>query len=125
MISSTLGFIYTPDLQKVLLIEKQRPEFHKGRLNGLGGKCERNEESTTCISREVEEESGLKIPPTEWKNIGSMTWDEWDVEIFVVIYKGETKKVTSLTEGLVQWYSAQDLPKKCFNKLTLVNTFGN
>ncbi len=33
-------FLFTPDLQKVWLIEKQKPEWQKGCLNGIGGKIE-------------------------------------------------------------------------------------
>jgi hypothetical protein len=64
MIRSTLGFIYSPQLDKVLLIQKQKPAFHKDKLNGLGGKCEGRENYRHCLSREVLEESELVFHQT-------------------------------------------------------------
>lgn len=55
----TLAFIFNEDLSKILLIEKNRPEWQKGFLNGIGGKCEPNEPPLQCINREVFEECGL------------------------------------------------------------------
>ena len=36
----SLGFVFDLPVEKVLLIEKQRPEWQKGKLNGIGGKIE-------------------------------------------------------------------------------------
>lgn len=42
-----LGFAFTPkDLkgnQKVVLIEKLKPEWQKGKFNGIGGKLEKDD----------------------------------------------------------------------------------
>jgi ADP-ribose pyrophosphatase YjhB (NUDIX family) len=117
MIRSTLGFIYTPTFDQVLLIKKQRPTFHKDKLNGLGGKCEANEKAEECIAREVKEECGLVIPTQEWKKVGTMSWEEWHVEIFVTIYNGDLKNVQTLTEDEVQWYPTHPLPSNVLTNL--------
>ena len=57
----TLSFLFTTDLKKVLLIEKKRPEWQKGFLNGIGGKVEGDENFVECIERETFEETNLKI----------------------------------------------------------------
>lgn len=57
----SLCFIFNEDLDLVLLIQKNRPEWQKGFFNGIGGKFEKNETITECTLREIDEECGLKI----------------------------------------------------------------
>jgi 8-oxo-dGTP pyrophosphatase MutT (NUDIX family) len=44
----------------ILLVEKQKPAWQKGRLNLVGGKVEPGETPEQAALRELEEESGLK-----------------------------------------------------------------
>ena len=53
-----LGFAVTPD-RKILLVEKLRPKWQAGRLNGIGGKIEEGETSIAAMRREASEEAGL------------------------------------------------------------------
>jgi 8-oxo-dGTP pyrophosphatase MutT (NUDIX family) len=60
----TLGFIFSQDLQKVLLIKKNRaPKGTKmiGKLNGIGGHLEPGEYPHIGIFRECKEETGIEI----------------------------------------------------------------
>lgn len=114
-IYSTLGFLFTPDFQKVLLIRKQKPAHHKGLLNGLGGKFEKDENALSCIVREVEEESGLHTQQNEWKKVGLMQWQEWHVEIFAAMYTGKQKLSEKFYD--VAWYSVKDLPADVLTNL--------
>jgi len=116
-IPSTLGFIYTPDYKYVLLIQKQRPVFHAGKLNGLGGKQEEGESVRACISREVEEESTLRIDPESWQQMAVMSWLEWHVEVFAVVYNGDIEDIASLASEEVAWYPVNDLPKHVMSNL--------
>ena len=36
------GFLFSPDKKSVVLINKNRPAFQVGKLNGVGGKIEEN-----------------------------------------------------------------------------------
>jgi 8-oxo-dGTP diphosphatase len=117
MTNSTLGFIYTPDFQKVLLITKHSPERHRGKLNGLGGKSEPGESGEECISREVSEEAGLNIPVQSWKKIGNLIWEEWQVEIYATVFSGSENNVQSLTEDEVAWYEVDHLPNNVITNL--------
>ena len=38
-----LGFIFNRQKDNVLLVEKKRPEWQKGKWNGIGGKIKENE----------------------------------------------------------------------------------
>jgi 8-oxo-dGTP diphosphatase len=42
-----------------LLIEKQRPEFQRGKMNGIGGHVEKGERPLAAMIREFEEETGV------------------------------------------------------------------
>lgn len=116
MTRSTLGFVFSPDLSQVMLITKQRPDFHKGKLNGLGGKCEPREAFLKCIQREVEEEAGLTI--IDWKAVGELTWQNWKVKVFTAIYSGPLSDAKSLTSDPVAWYPVKNLPHNIITNLT-------
>lgn len=116
-INSTLGFIFTSDLQKVLLIEKQKPEFHRGLLNGLGGKVEQNEDEAACIVREVREEAGLETLTTDWQKVGVLTWTQWQVSIFTGIYHGKETDLNLTEDLVVDWFFVEKLPRNCVTNL--------
>lgn len=59
-----LGFAF--NMSHVLLIEKQKPDWQKGKLNGLGGLIEPRETSMMAMAREFEEECGIKTAPEDW-----------------------------------------------------------
>ena len=68
-----LGFMFSRDLERVLLIRKNRPAFQAGKFNGIGGKIEGTvkplETPLQAMVREFEEEAGQKI--TDWKFLKS------------------------------------------------------
>ena len=51
------GFAFAQD--QVLLIQKQRPAWQSGRLNGVGGHIEDGESPLDAMHREFQEETGL------------------------------------------------------------------
>lgn len=110
MIRSSLGFVFSPDLSKVLLITKQRPVAHKDKLNGLGGKCLPRETTRHCMVRELEEEAGIFIPSKSWKKYAHLQWDEWQVDIFTAMYEGAPTDIRTTATDPVAWYSATTLP---------------
>ena len=58
-----VGFAHN-NRQAVLLISKRKPEWMKGRLNGVGGKVHASELPYQAMVRECNEETGLFI--TTW-----------------------------------------------------------
>ncbi len=106
----TLGFVFNSELNEVLLIHKNRPEWQKGKINGPGGKVEPDEEPKACISREIREETGLSIPIHEWTAVGEMNHVEWNVQLFAVSYKGKKYDVQSLTDEKLEWFPTEKIP---------------
>ena len=50
-----LGFMFSPDMERILLMRKNRPEFQAGKFNGIGGKIEGTETPLQAMIREFEE----------------------------------------------------------------------
>lgn len=56
-----VGFAFTEKLDYVLLVEKRRPDFQKGLINGIGGKIDKGETPIDAMRRESLEEIGLSL----------------------------------------------------------------
>ncbi len=75
-----LGFLFNIDRDSVLLIEKQKPPWQKGKLNGVGGLIEDGENAEQAMVREFYEETGVKLPNWECNGIlshpemGGIVW---------------------------------------------------
>lgn len=77
-----LGFLFSPEGDRVVLIRKSKPAWQKGRLNGVGGKVEPKEKFYQAMVREFSEETGLLVE--NWKPFGSMYSVDagWEVILF-------------------------------------------
>lgn len=67
-----LGFMFSPDLDQVVLIEKNKPDWQKGKLNGVGGKVEDGEPWAEAMAREFKEETGLNTWPENWIHVATI-----------------------------------------------------
>lgn len=80
-----LGFAFD-DLGRVALIEKQRPEWQRGLLNGIGGKVEFGETPIIAMHREFFEETGVSLPSGSWHSVGRMTGPKFVVHVFTAAH---------------------------------------
>ena len=72
-----LGFAFTKDKSEIILIEKQKPDWQKGKLNGVGGKVELDDNNETeAMIREFREETGVDTCPDQWHKFGCMTFEK-------------------------------------------------
>ena len=53
-----LGLVFNDISTRILLIEKLRPDWQKGRWNGIGGKIDGDETPSEAMLRESKEETG-------------------------------------------------------------------
>ena len=67
MVNYVVGFAFNEEKTRVVLIEKQRPDWQKGKLNGIGGKVKEDESIIMAMEREFLEETGLLIPKDQWE----------------------------------------------------------
>lgn len=106
----TVGFIFTPDFSQVLLVHKNRPEWQKGLLNGVGGKIEEGELSVDCMVREVREETKLETKAEDWYSYCRIENTERFVDFYAAIYSGNISDAQTATDEPVEWVSVSSLP---------------
>lgn len=100
-----VGFLFSPDKSDVLLIQKNRPEWQAGRLNGVGGKVEQDETAHEAMVREFAEETGMEVPG--WDHAGVMMGSDYRVEVFSAI--GDVRAARSMTDEAVRVIHIGDL----------------
>ena len=78
----TLGLMFSMDHKKLLLIEKQRPRWQAGLLNGIGGKIEPGETPIEGMVREFREETGVHTEPEQWEPVALIQGADFKVYCF-------------------------------------------
>lgn len=102
-----LTFLFDGSKQNVLLIKKERPEFQKGLLNGIGGSVEPYETYVDAAVRELKEEANIDISGFDLTKIGSFgDGRSWRVVMFKGRWDGE---FSSLTDEQVVKIPVKDL----------------
>lgn len=93
-------FALTPN-HRVALIRKNRPEWQRDRLNGIGGKIESHEGWMEAGRREFREEAGIDF--TDWQLRGTMEGPDWRC---FVLYAMDEKfyAVKTMTDEPVRLY---------------------
>lgn len=76
------GFMFNSDYSKVLLIEKQRPAWQKGKWNGIGGHIEAGETPNQAMAREFEEEANIVTAAEDWKEFAILEDENAKVHFF-------------------------------------------
>lgn len=113
----SLGFVFDASLERVLLIHKNRPEWQKGKMNGIGGKVEAGEESLDCMVRETLEETGLQIDATDWKHFAQIRDQYGLVEVYAAVYTGPQSDAKNAEDQEVEWVGCQHLPATVIKNL--------
>ncbi|QQR41424.1 8-oxo-dGTP diphosphatase [Myxococcus xanthus] len=114
-IIGTLGYVMSPDGQRVLLVHRNaRPDdAHYGKFNGLGGKMERDEDVAACMRREIREEAGIEC--TQMVLRGTISWpgfgkhgEDWLGFVFR-IDRFEGTPLERNPEGSLSWVPVADI----------------
>lgn len=79
-----VGFIFSMNMHSVILIKKNKPEWQRGKLNGIGGKIELGESSIDAMVRECKEETGLNIAANAWTRFAHFTSDLANIDFYFV-----------------------------------------
>ena len=109
-IVGTLGYILSPDGEKVLLIHRnaRADDQHLGKYNGLGGKMQADEDVQSCMVREIKEEAGITCRDMQLR--GTINWpgfgpdgEHWLGFIFLITsFDGVPRKYNE--EGELAWH---------------------
>jgi 8-oxo-dGTP diphosphatase len=96
---------------EVILIEKIKPDWQKGSLNGPGGSIEEGESPAGAMVREFQEEVGHNI--YDWQEFVTMKHTDWIVHFFVSHANSKLKlpgPTQTSKEEKIGWYYIYDLP---------------
>ena len=69
-----VGFLFGSDGKNIVLIEKNRPAWQAGKLNGIGGLVEKGESPDDAMVREFEEEAGAVVK--NWERVAVLQCPE-------------------------------------------------
>jgi len=100
-----VGFFFSVDYQHVVLIEKLKPAWQKGKLNGVGGKIEPGETPEQAMQREFREEAGLDV--VTWRKFCVLKWRGGEVHFFTAT--GDVYRVYSATEEIIRRIKVEHL----------------
>lgn len=112
MVEYVLGFCFTED-GKVLLMNKLRPEWQAGKVNGVGGKIEPFESSHDAMIREFWEETGVRI--REWRSGFKISKAGWTMFVFSALVKEQF--VTEMRDESTFWWEVGTLPENVIPNL--------
>lgn len=76
------GFLFSPDATKVVLIRKNKPEWQRGKFNGVGGAIESQETPKCAMVREFREETGAGTTQEFWDHFLTMVYPDAVVYFF-------------------------------------------
>ncbi|MFC5598469.1 NUDIX hydrolase [Deinococcus cellulosilyticus] len=109
-----LGFAFDPSATQVVLIQKNRPAWQQGKLNGVGGKIEEGETPLQAMCREFEEETGLRLD--NWQHFATLIGS--GLEVFCFETRTEHLHLLhSCTDEEVSVYPLPDLPEHVHHNL--------
>jgi 8-oxo-dGTP pyrophosphatase MutT (NUDIX family) len=103
-----VGFLFSSDHKFVVLIEKKRPNWQQGFLNGIGGHIEYGETPNETMEREFEEETGCFINKKLWENFALLHNKE--VEIYFFKSVTDFFDIKTTTDEEIGIYPIIDLP---------------
>lgn len=118
MISYVTGFMYSPDGSQVVLINKNKPEWQKGKFNGVGGKIEAEESANHAIAREFFEETGVITKSSDWQCFLILTnSNNYRVYMFYT-YSEKFNQVKTVEKEIVSLHSVYQLPINIISNLS-------
>jgi 8-oxo-dGTP diphosphatase len=117
------GLLMTEDCRYVVLIRKAKPEWQRGRLNGVGGKIESGDQtSVAAMVREFREETGLTVKAERWQRFATVAGAWGSVKFFRAFGHIEElmqAKTTAPDEGAVGLFWIDDaLLAECLPNLS-------
>lgn len=74
------GFLICRTTHSVALVKKRKPEWQRGKLNGVGGKIEPGEAPYNAMVREFREEAGIEV--LTWEPFVRLVGRDWTVTFF-------------------------------------------
>ncbi len=104
----------------VLLVRKREPQWQRGKWNGPGGVIEPAELVVVAASRELLEETGIHVKPSEWEHVASLSGSTFAVEVVKYHFpRGALPDLLAMSpeeayaagREWAQWFPIETLPR--------------
>jgi 8-oxo-dGTP pyrophosphatase MutT (NUDIX family) len=105
-----LGFIFDPTGERVVLQQKQKPDWQRNKWNGIGGHVEGQEPPGLAMVRECEEETGLLIPIEQWSGVCELRGEAFCVHVYATYSKQHRDFANGGDRELMCEFMPDDLP---------------
>ncbi len=107
-----VGFLFDEKKQRVVVIKKNKPDWQKGKLNGVGGKIEPGELASVAMKREFLEEAGIEIENwTEFLIVQDFNEEYYKMFVYkATATTAQLKKIESKTDEEVTIINIRDIP---------------
>jgi len=103
-----VGFVFTTDFTRMLLMRKARPAWQAGLLNGIGGKVESGETDVAAMRRECHEEAGIWI--ANWSARVVVEHDDGPVVVYFRSVIAVPARRRQTPEGTLESHPAMPVP---------------
>jgi len=120
MIEYVIGYLFDGK-GNVALINKKRPSWQVGRINGIGGHIEIGETPEIAMVREFKEEAGCD--GLDWRKFCVVKGNEYKLHLFSA--HSFFADIESKTDEKVGWYQVNHLPINILPNLTWMIPMAN
>lgn len=112
MMKYVVGLAFNEIGTELLLIEKKRPQWQEGLLNGVGGKVETTDASfKDAMIREFEEEACITI--TDWREVATNLEQHYEL-VFFTTFTNEIYNAKSMTDEQLQIVDVDLIPQNYY-----------
>lgn len=85
-------------MENVVLIEKEKPEWQRGKYNAIGGKIEEKETPLQAMVREFQEEAFILTKPDHWNPLCLIGDSNYEVYFFYCLFEDWRDYISKTTE---------------------------
>lgn len=96
------GFMFDDEKRRVCLVRKNRPDWQRGLLNGVGGHIEEGESALGAMVREFEEETGVDTHSFLWHHVCTLRFPDAEVEFFSAANSYYLDRVRTTTDEEIE-----------------------
>lgn len=108
-----VGYMFNDNVDRVVLIRKNRPDWQKGKTSGIGGHVEFGESIVDAMVREYYEETGVRTFQMDWSLAATLHFEYAVIDFFAArntyyFIQSTTKTDESIVKCLVRNVSSFD-----------------